>query len=172
MSKLSEWLDGIVKIDENGFPKFIRIPTVDEIKLIKPTDPDGMETLFKMQSYLGLKSPESMRQTNVKYLERFNITPSNPLYQQKLDNLNSQVNSNKVLTATSRRVTEQAQTVTMLEGQDKHCIYINEGDAPCDSCLFLNGEQGLYSYFVSNNLLPGDQCYGGDNCLCILVPHN
>ena len=172
MGSLKEWLDGIVTIDANGFPKFIRIPTVDELHAIKPTDAEGMEVLFKLQSYLGLKSPDAMRQANVKYLERFNITPSNPLYQQKLEELNSQVNSNRVLTATSRRITEQAQTLTMLEGKDKHCIYVNEGDDPCDYCLYEGGTEGLYSYFVANDLLPGSQCAGGDSCLCVIIPHD
>lgn len=167
---LNEWLDGIVKLDKNGIPVFIRIPTVAEIASIKPTDLEGMNVLYKLQSYLGLKSPEAMRQANVKYLERFNILPSNPLYAQRLADLTTEVNSNRVLTATSRRITEQAQTETMLQGEDKICVYVNEGDNPCDSCLFINGETEKYSWFVSNNMRPGDQCLGGDNCLCVLVP--
>lgn len=169
---LKEWLDGIVTVDDNGFPIFKRLPTAAEIASIKPTDIEGMNTLYRLQSYLGLSSPEAQRQANVQYLARFNITPQSPLYAQRLNDLNKEVNSNRVIVATSRRVTQQAQTAVMLDGKNQSCIYINEGDAPCDSCLFLNGEQGTYQYFVENNLLPGDQCLGGDACLCQLVPYN
>lgn len=170
--QLETWLDGIVTIGDNGLPIFKRLPTAAEIASIKPTDLDGMNTLYRLQSYLGLSSPEAQRQANVQYLARFNIVSTSPLYAQRLADLGNEVNSNRVMTATSRRVTQQAQTATMLEGTNQKCIYINEGDAPCDSCLFLNGEQGTYQYFVDNNLLPADQCLGGDNCLCQLVPYN
>jgi len=165
-----EWLDGIVTINKDGFPVFKRLPTAEEIARIKPTDLEGMNTLYRLQLYLGIKSPDELRQANVQYLARFNITKDSPLYAQRLNDLNNEINSNRVLVATSRRITEQTQTRTMLEGKDKQCVYVNEGDAPCDSCLFLNGEQQAYSWFVENNTRPGDQCLGGDNCLCILVP--
>ena len=171
MAALKEWLDGIVTIGSDGLPVFTRIPTVAEIAKIVPTDPEGMEVLFKMQSYLGLASPDQMRQANVQYLNRFNITPSSPLYAQRLNDLNKEVNSNATVTATARRVTQQMQTATMLDGDDRVCVYVNEGDAPCDSCLFLNGEVGKYSYFVDNNLRPGEQCLGENRCLCQLIPH-
>lgn len=167
---LNEWLDGIVKLDTNGIPVFIRIPTVAEIASIKPTDLEGMNVLYKLQSYLGLKSPEAMRQANVKYLERFNILPGNPLYAQRLADLTTEVNSNRVLTATSRRITQQAEVTTALQGENKKCVYVNEGEAPCSSCEFQNGETEPYTWFVSNNMRPGDQCLGGDNCLCRLIP--
>jgi hypothetical protein len=171
MPTLTEWLDGIVKIGSDGFPVFKRFPTVAELGRIKPSDPEGQIVLHRMQAILGHESAEQIRRAQIKYLERFNITPNSPLYAQRLNDLNKSVNSSKVLTATARRTSQQMQTATMLEGKDKQCIYINEGIEPCESCLFLNTEQGTYSYFVENNLRPGDQCLGGDNCLCQLVPY-
>jgi hypothetical protein len=166
-----EWLDGIVTINANGFPVFKRMPTVAELKQIVPTDPEGMAVLHRLQAITGFESAEGIRQAQVQYLTRFNITPSNPLYAQQLQNLNESVNSNRVIVATARRNSERMQTATMLEGKDKQCIYINEGEDPCSSCDYLAGETGPYSYFVENNLRPGDQCLGGDNCLCVLIPN-
>lgn len=169
MPSLKEWLDGIVSIGADGIPVFTRMPTVDEIARIKPTDPEGMEVLYRLQSYLGLSSPDAMRQANVEYLNRFNITPSSPLYAQRLNDLNNEVNSNKVLVGATRRITQQAETATMLENKDKVCIYINEGESPCTSCEPIGGTVEKYSWFVENNLLPGDQCLGGNSCLCRLL---
>jgi hypothetical protein len=170
MPNLIEWLDGIVTIDSNGLPVFKRMPTVEELHRIKPSDPEGQVVLHRLQAMMGNESAEQIRRAQIKYLERFNITPSSPLYQQQLANLNTTVNSAKVLTATSRRVTHDSQLATMLEGKDKTCIYINEGEDPCDTCEPLGGQVEKYSWFVENNLIPGEQCLGGLSCLCILVP--
>lgn len=160
-----------VFIGEDGFPVFVRTPTAAEIARIVPTSKDGMAILHGYQALLGFENPETIRRAQVKYLERFNITPSNPLYQQQLTNLANEVNSNRVMVATARRVTEQSQTWTAIEGNvQQECIRVAEGPDPCDNCIPLNGEQGTYQYFVSNNLRPGDQCLGGDNCLCVLIP--
>lgn len=163
---------GFVTISAGGTPIFKRLPTADEIKLILPTDPDGMKILFGFRTELGLQTPSQLMTAQAKYLESFNITPSNPLYQQQLANLSSTVNSNRVLVATARRTTETAQTLTAIGGDFNHLVIrVAEGEEPCEMCEELNGETGTYSYFVANDLTPGSQCLGGSNCLCTLVPY-
>lgn len=73
--------------------------------------------------------------------------------------------------AMSRRVHQQTQTLVTLDGNlDKECVYINDGENPCDPCLNLGGTQMKYSEFVNNNMMPGDRCLGGNRCLCTLLP--
>lgn len=165
-------LESFVELGPDGFPIFNRLPTVDGIAAIVPTSKEGMATLHRYQALLGHESPETIRLAQVKYLERFNITPTNPLYKQQLANLANEANANKVLVATSRRITEQAQTMEMVNGDtSQEMIRIAEGPDPCENCISLNGETGTYKYFVDNNMRPGDQCVGGGNCLCQLIPY-
>ena len=165
--------DNFVTIDQaTGLPVWVKYPTVEELQSIVPTDPEGMKLLHRMEAAIGFQDPVRLADAQTKYLERFNITPGNPLYKQQLADLSNTVNSNKVLVATVRRNTERAQTADMIRatGGNPQLIRIAEGEDPCESCLPLDGETGTYEYFVSENIRPGDQCRGGDNCLCILVP--
>lgn len=163
---------GFVTIGPDGVPIFKRLPTADEIRRFLPSDPNDMKVLYALRAELGLQTPTQLMTAQAKYLESFNITPSNPRYQQQLANLSKTVNSNKVLVATARRTTEATQTFTAIGGDYNHLVIrVAEGEAPCEPCEELNGETGTYSYFVKNDLTPGTQCYGGLNCLCTLVPY-
>ena len=165
-------LDDYVFISpDTGLPVWIQFPDASDIAQLKPSNPDDVAVIHRISALIGLETPSQLRRAQVKYLERFNIRPDNPLYQQQLENLASEANSNRVLVATARRNTERAQTLTALAVTGANeLMYINEGEDPCDNCLPINGETGDYNYFVSENLRPGDQCLGGDNCLCVLVP--
>jgi hypothetical protein len=53
---------------------------------------------------------------------------------------------------------------------DVNCVYVNEGDNPCEECAAIGGEEMTLSEFESSNMMPGDRCLGGDNCKCVLIP--
>ncbi len=172
---VQEWLDGWVSIDpRTGFPVFKRNLTVREISSILPTNPDGLAQLHHMRVFLGMENANTILQKQTKYVERFiNITKDNPLYNQQLNAMVNDVNSNRVIVANARRVTERLQTSTAFGNDpDRKGVYVNEGEKPCDPCLALNGEVATQQEFTDNNMRPGDQCLGADNCLCIIIPFN
>jgi hypothetical protein len=160
-----------VQLDENGFPIFIEPLNIDDLLRMRPSNTDDIAAIFEYKALYGLESPEQIRRAQIKYLERFNITSDSPQFAQQMEQLSTEANSNRVMVATARRVAEQQQTNAALGGRvDVVCVYVNEGPDPCDACLVLNGEEAPYSWFVSTSSRPGDQCYGGDNCLCTLIP--
>jgi hypothetical protein len=156
---------------DTGLPVWVEFPSAADIAALKPSNPQDMAIIHRLSALLNLTTPADLRKAEVKYLERFNITPSNPIYKQQLQRLSEESQSNKVMIATARRNTERAQTLVALTVTGaRELMYVNEGPDPCEACLPLNGETGTLQYFENNNIRPGDQCLGGDNCLCQLWP--
>jgi hypothetical protein len=159
-----------IDIDENGQPIFIDVVDADTLRLIKPTGED-IDKVYQFRQVYGLEDPTQLRQFEQQYLQRFNLTPDNERYQAALQQLRDESNSQRVAVAQARRTSQRTETLDALDGQlTKNCIYVNDGPDPCDNCLSLSGEEKPYAEFIQNNEAPGDQCLGGDNCMCILVP--
>jgi len=159
-----------VELDDEGRPKFIDTISADNLRLIKPTG-DDIDRVHKFRQVYGLEDHTQMRKFEEQYLQRFNLTPGNPRYAAALAQLANESNSQRVAVAQARRTAQRVETIEALEGNmQKNCIYVNDGPEPCDNCLALSGEEKPYSEFIANNEAPGDQCLGGDNCMCLLVP--
>ena len=161
-----------IELDENGNPVFIDVIPDDALRLIKPTG-DDIDKVHEYRQVYGLEDPQAMRQFEQQYLQRFNLTPDNPRYMAALEQLANESNSKKVAVAQARRTAQRVETITALDGyMGGTCVYVNDGPDPCDNCLALSGEEKPYIEFVANHELPGDQCFGGDLCMCVIVPIN
>ena len=160
-----------VELDSRGFPIFIEAPDADFVRLLKPTNPTDMAVIHNMLAVYGLENPTSIANAQLSYLARFNVTPDSPNFKTALEQLSTEANANRVLTAQARRISQSVETITAVNGNiNQKFVYINDGDDPCDNCLELNGEEGTYAELANQGKLPADRCLGGDNCLCILVP--
>jgi hypothetical protein len=160
-----------VELVKDGYPIYIEAPTADYVRTLKSKNYDDMQTIHNYLSVYGLENPTAIANSQLSYLARFNITPDADNYQTALEQLSIEANSNRVLVAQARRASQSVETIVATGGDlNKQCVYINDGDNPCDNCLELNGEEMKYTEFVDEGKLPGDRCLGGDNCLCILVP--
>ena len=161
-----------IDLDENGFPVFIDVVPDDALRLIKPTG-DDIDLIHDYQRVYGLEDPNTIAKFEQQYLQRFDLDPTNPRYADALAALATESNSKRVAVAQARRVAQQTETIQALRGKiDRVCVYVNDGPDPCDNCLALSGEEKPYSEFISASEAPGDQCLGGDNCMCRLVPIN
>ena len=159
--------------DAQGNPVFIEPPDYSFIQAALPSNPDAMADLFEYHLDFGLSTPSQLRRAEVKYLERFNLTPSNPGYQEALERLAKESNSKRVLVASARRIFQHTRTIEAANGDmKKKAMYVNDGPKPCAECVSLGGKVHSLKWFAENNAQPGDRCLGGDNCLCDLVPIN
>ena len=162
-----------VKLGKDGRPVAVSVPTVEQVQSAKPSDPDAVAALSEYLFRYGWLDPVEVQRQQVQYLSRFGITPDSADYEAQLARLADESMASRVVVATSRRVAQQAELATATGGKlEQWCVYVNEGDEPCPACLDLGGEDHPYSWFVDNHALPGDRCYGGDNCRCILVPYD
>lgn len=158
-----------VELDRAGNPVFVRVPTPDVIRLLKPSNPADVSVVHDYLRVFGLENPASVANFERQYLSRFNITPSSPDYREQLRRLSEESYSDRVAVAMSRRTAQQADTMGAMDGNLRALsVYINDGPDPCPQCEKLNGLEMTYIEFAQGGMLPGDRCLGGDNCLCIL----
>ena len=161
-----------IDLDANGFPVFIDVVPDDALRLIKPTG-DDIDLIHDYRRIYGLEDPKVVKDFQQQYLQRFDLDPSNPRYADALAELATESNSKKVAVAQARRVAQQTETIQALRGNiGGTCVYITDGPEPCERCLALSGLEKPYNQMIADGEAPGDQCLGGDNCMCIPVPIN
>ena len=157
----------------NNVPRTIpRMPTHSQIRNMDHRNPDDVEALSMVLYRFGLtNTPTEGIANHAKYLDRFRgLTSDDPNFTIEKLRL-AEADSGRALLGQARRITQRWETLENIGGNpDQVCIYINEGDDPCEECLPLGGEEAPYSWFVTNGNLPGDRCLGGDLCQCSLTP--
>ena len=162
-----------MRLDANGIPVILKVPTHEDIRDIVSKDAKSLKSLMGLLVDWDLEDPNELRRFQMQYLQRFNITPGEPRFEEAYQRLAEESNSKRVVVAHARRKYQIAQTIAASSGNlNQEGIYINDGDDPCDECLALGGEQQPISWFAENNAMPGDRCLGGSNCKCTLIPVN
>lgn len=161
-----------VKLDNDGQPVFIKPLTTDDLAGFNSKDPEQVSKMSDLLISRGLSDPVALRQAQTKYLERFNIGPSDDRYEAEMERLAE--NSSRFMLGEARRIAEREQTLQEINGDlTQNVVYIAEDDEnTCDECPELNGEEGTYISLAQANMLPGDRCEGGNNCRCIIVAVN
>ena len=153
-----------------GIPSVIPTPTIEDLKSFKFDNEADQAAMSRMLEQFGLGGPDQLINGARARLERFNLTPDNPGYERELELLQT-TESGKVLLGQSRRVAQRYETLTSVDGNiNQNCIRVPEGDEPCEACLPLAGLEQPLAEFIANNQMPGDQCLGGDACLCQVYP--
>jgi hypothetical protein len=161
-----------VSLDRDGNPIFVVPLSTDDLAGFNSKDPQQIAQMNNLVLSRGLVDPIALRQSQTKYLERFNITPNDSRYQEEMDRLAE--NSSRFMLGEARRIAEREQTYQELNGNlRQNVVYLAEDDEnTCEECPTLNGEEGPYIQMRFDNMLPGDRCEGGNNCRCIIVAVN
>lgn len=166
-------IEGLVELGPDGRPVFIKPITADDLRGFSPSNPEDVAKLNQVLIATGVSNPSEIRRQSTKYLERWNYEPGTEAYERALDKLISDTGSKKVLLGQARRAAERAELLTLTKGNVRQqCVRVPEGPDPCPACLELIGETGTIGELAANNSLPGDQCYGGDLCMCRIIPIN
>jgi hypothetical protein len=164
-------MEDVVRYDAEGRLSGINPLPVDLLESFQSKDLGQVAKLNQIfDAYTG-RDPIDARQATAKWLERFNITTSDPRYQVEFDRLIESGASNKAVLAESRRAGERSELLHAADGNlDVNCVYVNEGENPCEECAAIGGEEMTLAEFEDANMMPGDRCLGGDNCKCVLIP--
>lgn len=166
-------IGGRVTLDADGRPVTVKPLTSNDLNEFSPSNPEDVATLNRLLIEDGTISPSDIRKSTSKYLERWDYEPGTEDYARAYDRLISDAGSKKVLLGSARRTAERAELFTLTGGNLKQeVVRVPEGPDPCPACLELIGVTGTVGQLSAAGQLPGDQCYGGDLCMCILVPIN
>jgi len=145
-------------------PARVPMPDADDLRAFGTSDTAELNTVI--ERYGLSNTPDAMLEQQSKLLERFNATAGTQLYDTQLTTLKEGMEG-RVLLAQSRRVSQQYETLVLLDGDlNKLCIYVAEGDDPCDGCAPLAGEEGTAAQLKAEGIWPGEQCYGDGMCQC------
>ena len=172
-SKISTGLPR-VEIGPDGFPIFIEPPSPELLRALKPSI--NQLEITQLKTLYGLDDPAKMLQAQIKFLDRFGITPGTRgiEFNAALEQLSGTVASNKVVLGEARRISESTFTNAILGGNyasSQELIYSAENDEPCPNCAALDGETGTYAELAAQGILPEVQCYGGSACQCKFWPY-
>jgi hypothetical protein len=161
----------LVTLDADGRQTNIRGLTADTVRSFDGRDPEQVARMSRVMDLYEGRSPIDAREATARWLERFNIPPTDPRWQAEFDRLMEGGDLNRAVVAEARRIAEMGELITMTDGDlGTKCVYVNEGPDPCDECLPLGGLVMTLGEFEAEGLMPGDRCLGKDNCLCQLYP--
>ena len=154
--------DPRVELNAAGFPVYIEPLKPSMLRGWSSNNPQDVDTINRMLALYNRQTPSDLAELAKGHLAAFNnINPlTQPaLYQSEMTRLMDTAGSNKVLVASARRIQERTELVESVGGkitETQLFIYVNEGPAPCEGCVQINGEGPVtYEWFVANDILPG-----------------
>lgn len=174
LADLNDYVDGagrqyspFLERGADNVPARLPVPDVDDLRAFGIGDPKVMNAV--LQRYGLSNTPDKLLEEQSKYLERFNARTGSALYDtQRLDLMSNM--EGRILLGQARRVSQRYETLVLLDGDySKRVIYVAEGDAPCDGCAPLAGTIGTAAELQGEGIWPGEQCLGGDQCLCQIM---
>jgi hypothetical protein len=151
----------------DGVPVFNELLNINEILAIKPSNKQGVATIYNYLRKTGMENPVARMEANQAHLAGFDIVPGTPGYDRALDALVNAGSGRTSTVAFARRVATRTETLAQVDGNPNvEMVRIADGPAPCPACLELEGTQGTFAWFEAEGLLPPAQCYGSSNCMC------
>lgn len=146
--------------------------TPSSVSLPTPVEMRGMDAsqLAETLSHYGMSpTPDVQVDLASQYLERFNITSTDPRWEREMERLTGDMERLPLLGA-ARRATERYETLVAADGElDKESVYLAEGADPCEECLELAGDVMTLRERIDSGAMPGDRCLGGTLCQCAVA---
>ena len=157
----------------NNVPRTIpRMPTADDLRNVDHNTADGMEAISLVLHRFGLfPTPAAAMESHASSLDRFTgLTSGTANFDDETLRM-AQAESGRRMLGQARKVSQRYETLSNLQGDmTQEVMYVCEGDDPCKGCLPLAGKSGPYRVMVAAGRVPSERCFGGDLCMCQLVP--